>query len=602
MPTIAPYGAWPSPISAALITGTQVGLSSPWLDGDAAYWCESRPVEAGRTHFAAPVGRRHHRGADARTLQPAHAGSRVRRSPVHGAGRRSSSASSSRTSAIYRLDAGAAPVALTPESDGRLRYADLVLDPARRRVLAVREDHRGDGEPVTTLVAVPLDGSPDEGTVLAAGHDFFAYPRPSPDGRSLAWLTWDHPDMPWDATTLWVAELDEGGLPVAPAAVAGGAGESLVQPEWAPDGQLYVMSDRSDFWSLYRVEGRSLTPVALLAAELAGPLWQLGARWYDFVDAGTALAIATQLGRSGLVRIDLATGAGTRLELPFVEYAGLSCAGGRALVQALPDDGPGCLALLDATGGHLTVLATSGALTVGPDWIARPEHMTFASADGRQAFALYYPPTNPDHAAASGELPPLVVRSHGGPTGRASPALNLQVQFWTSRGFAVVDVDYGGSTGYGRAYRSLLDGKWGLLDVEDCIAAARHLAATGRADPERLAIRGGSAGGFTTLCALTFHERLQGWGVLVRDRRSRGPDARHPQVREPLSRPADRPVAGGAGRLSGALADPPHRPAELPGDLPAGRGRQGGAAQSGRGHGRGAAGEGPARRLPRVRG
>ena len=407
---------------------------------------------------------------------------------------------------IYRLEAGAAPAALTSESGGRVRYADLVLDPARRRVLAVREDHRGDGEPVTTLVAVPLDGSPEEGTVLAAGHDFFAYPRPSPDGRSLAWLTWDHPDMPWDATTLWVAELDEVGLPVAPAAVAGGAGESLVQPEWAPDGQLYVMSDRSDFWSLYRIEGRSLTPVALLAAELAGPLWQLGARWYDFVDAGTALAIATQRGRSGLVRIDLATGAGTRLELPFVEYAGLSCAEGRALVQALPDDGPGCLALLDATGGHLTVLATSGALTVGPDWIARPEHMTFASADGRQAFALYYPPTNPDHAAASGELPPLVVRSHGGPTGRASPALNLQVQFWTSRGFAVVDVDYGGSTGYGRAYRSLLDGKWGLLDVEDCIAAARHLAATGRADPERLAIRGGSAGGFTTLCALTFHE------------------------------------------------------------------------------------------------
>ncbi len=505
MPTVAPYGAWPSPISAALITGTQVGLSSPWLDGDAAYWCESRPVEAGRTTLL-----RRSTDGTIEELTPAPFNLRTR---VHEYGGRPFTAQGGvvvgvelKDQRIYRLDAGAAPVALTPESDGRLRYADLVLDPARRRVLAVREDHRGDGEPVTTLVAVPLDGSPQEGTVLAGGHDFFAYPRPSPDGRSLAWLTWDHPDMPWDATTLWLAELDQSGLPAGAVAVAGGAGESLVQPEWAPDGKLYVMSDRSDFWSLYRVEGRSLAPVALLAAELAGPLWQLGARWYDFLDTGTALAIATQLGRSGLVQIDLATGAATRLELPFVEYAGLSCAGGRALVQALPDDGPGCVALFEATVGSMTVLATSGALDIDAGWIAKPEHVTFASADGRQAFALYYPPTNPDYTAGAGELPPLVVRSHGGPTGRASPALNLQIQFWTSRGFAVVDVDYGGSTGYGRAYRGLLDGKWGLLDVEDCIAAARHLAATGRADPERLAIRGGSAGGFTTLCALTFHE------------------------------------------------------------------------------------------------
>ena len=505
MPTICPYGAWPSPISAALITGTQVGLSSPWLDGATVYWCESRPLEAGRVTLL----RRLPDGA-IEEVTPAPFNLRTR---VHEYGGRPFTARDGivvgvgfTDQRLYRLDGGNAPVALTPERDGRLRYADLVLDPVRRQVLAVREDHRGAGEPVNTLVAVPLDGPPDEGTVLAEGHDFFAYPRLSPNGRSLAWLTWDHPDMPWDATKLWLAELDEAGRPGQPVAVAGGVEESLVQPEWAPDGRLYVMSDRSDFWSLYRVEGRSLAPAGLLAAELAGPLWQLGARWYDFLEAGTALAVATQLGRSQLVRIDLATGAATRLDLPFVEFAGLCCDAGRAVVQALPDDGPGCVALLDPMHASATVLARAGALDIDPDWIAKPEHVTFASTDGRQGFALYYPPTNPDHTAVEGELPPLVVRSHGGPTGRASPALNLQIQFWTSRGFAVVDVDYAGSTGYGRAYRRLLDGKWGLLDVADCLAAARHLAAIGRADPERLAIRGGSAGGFTTLCALTFHD------------------------------------------------------------------------------------------------
>jgi dipeptidyl aminopeptidase/acylaminoacyl peptidase len=263
------------------------------------------------------------------------------------------------------------------------------------------------------------------------------------------------------------------------------------------------MSDRSDFWSLYRVEGMGLVPVALLAAELAGPLWQLGARWYDFLDPDTAVAIATRHGSSQLVAIDRATGVDRPIDLPYVEYAGIGCAAGRTIVQALPADGSSAIVLLD---GGCTVLASAGALDLDPALIARAQHLAFPSSDGRQAFALYYPPTHPDCAAPSGELPPLVVRSHGGPTGRASPALNLQIQFWTSRGFAVVDVDYAGSTGYGRAYRSLLDGRWGIADVEDCIAAARHLAATGRADPARLAIRGGSAGGYTTLCALTFHD------------------------------------------------------------------------------------------------
>ncbi len=505
MATTLPYGSWPSPITAELITGTQIGLASPWLDGPDAYWTESRPLEQGRVTLIK-------RGADGSTVELTAPPFNLR-TRVHEYGGRPFTAREGvvvgvgfADQRIHRLASGAAPVPLTPESGGLVRYADLVLDLRHRRVLAVREDHRGPGEPVNTLVAVPLDGGASEGEILAEGHDFFAYPRPSPDGGHLAWLSWDHPDMPWDRTTLWVAELDAAGRPGSPVAVDSGTAESLVQPEWSPDGLLYVMSDRSDFWSLYRVEGAGLVPAAMLAAELAGPLWQLGARWYDFRDARTVLAAATALGNSQLVEIDLASGAAEPLDLPQVEFAGLSCSDGAALLQALPADGPA--AILRLAGRRATTLASAGQ-ALGQELVARAEHVAFASADGRQAFALYYPPTNPDCRAADGELPPLLVRSHGGPTGRASPALNLQIQFWTSRGFAVVDVDYAGSTGYGRAYRSLLEGRWGVADVEDCIAAARHLAASGRADPDRLAIRGGSAGGYTTLCALAFHDAFK---------------------------------------------------------------------------------------------
>jgi dipeptidyl aminopeptidase/acylaminoacyl peptidase len=507
MPTTAPYGSWRSPITAGLITGKQVGLASPWLDGATVYWAESRPLEGGRVTLL----RRPPPGGAVEELTPAAFNLRTR---VHEYGGRAFAARGGvvvgvefKDQRLYRLAPGAEPVPLTPESGGRLRYADLVLDLPRRRVLAVREDHRGEGEPANTLVAVPLDGAePHDGEVLAAGHDFYAYPRPSPDGSRLAWITWDHPNMPWDASALWLAELGPDGRPLDPMPIEAGLEESLVQPEWSPDGRLHVMSDRSDFWSLYRVEGSGLEPVALVAAELAGPLWQLGSRWYDFLDGRTALAVATERGVSRLTRLDLASGTEAPLDLPFVEYAGVACADGVAVFQALPDDGPGRVVLIDPSRPGFSTVATAGDLGVEPSYVAKPEHLTFPSGDGRQAFALFYPPTNADFAAPEGELPPLVVRSHGGPTGRASPALSLQVQFWTSRGFAVVDVDYAGSSGYGRAYRGLLDGKWGVADVEDCLAAARHLAETGRADPDRLAIRGGSAGGYTTLCALAFHD------------------------------------------------------------------------------------------------
>ena len=502
----APYGTWRSPITPRLITAEQVGLASPWLDGGSAWWTESRPLEGGRVTLM-----RRRAGSAAVEVTPAPFNLRTR---VHEYGGRAFAASGDLVvgsafadQRLWRLDG--TPRALTPASDAALRYAEPVLDARRGRVLAVREDHRGRGEPRNELVAVPLEGEPDEGAVLDGRHDFVAYPRPSPDGRRLAWVSWDHPDMPWDGTSLWVAELDARGLPAEPLRVAGGCQESVLQPEWAADGTLYFLSDRSGWWNLHRWRGGDVEAVCPMEAELGGPLWQLGARWYELQDERTGVGIVTRGGLGELVRLDLEAGTATRLELPFVDYAGVSGRGERVLVQALAAEAAAALILLEPATGRFECLASAGELALEPGYVARPEPVSFASAGGRLAHALYYAPTNATCRAEAGERPPLIVRSHGGPTGRASPALNLQIQFWTSRGFAVVDVDYGGSTGYGRAYRQLLDGQWGIVDVEDCIAATRHLVAAGKADPARLAIRGGSAGGYTTLCALTFHEVFQ---------------------------------------------------------------------------------------------
>jgi dipeptidyl aminopeptidase/acylaminoacyl peptidase len=502
----APYGTWRSPITPRLITAEQVGLASPWLDGGSAWWTESRPLEGGRVTLM-----RRRAGSAAVEVTPAPFNLRTR---VHEYGGRGFVASGDLVlgsafadQRLWRLDG--APQALTPVSDAALRYAEPVLDGPRGRLLAVREDHRGQSEPRNELVAVPLEGEPDEGVVLDGRHDFVAYPRPSLDGRRLAWVSWDHPDMPWDGTSLWVADLDARGLPAEPVRVAGGCEESVLQPEWAADGTLYFLSDRGGWWNLHRWRGGEAQPVCPMEAELGGPLWQLGARWYELVDARTAVGIVTRNGLGELVRLDLAAGTATRLELPFVDYAGASGRGGRVLVQALAAEAPAELILLDPASGSYERLASAGELALGPGNVARPEPVSFASAGGRQAHALYYAPTNAAYQTEAEERPPLIVRSHGGPTGRASPALNLQIQYWTSRGFAVADVDYGGSTGYGRAYRQLLDGQWGVVDVEDCVAAARHLVEAGKADPARLAIRGGSAGGYTTLCALTFHDTFR---------------------------------------------------------------------------------------------
>jgi dipeptidyl aminopeptidase/acylaminoacyl peptidase len=504
MPTVAGYATWVAPITVEAVTAGQVGLAELRLDRGNAYWLEARPEEAGRTVLV----RRSPKG-DRQDLTPAPFNLRTR---VHEYGGGAYAvrdaaivASNFADQRLYRIDGGTEPRALTPESAGQLRYADLELDLARGRVLAVREDHRAPGEAINTIVAVSLSGD-DDGQILVGGYDFFSSPRLSPDGSRLAWLSWDHPDMPWDATRLWSAEILADGRLSDIRLVAGGARESILQPAWSPDNRLYFASDRSGWWNLYRADQDSAAPVCPISAEFAGPAWTFGSRWYGFLDPGTILACFSEGGRWHLGSIDVDAGRLDRLALPYTEFSGLAVAGGRAIVRAGRPDGPAAIVLFDPASGSLTELCTAGDLPVDPSYVARPEAVACPSEDGASTHAFYYPPTNPDFRAPSGELPPLIVKSHGGPTGSTSSELRLSTQFWTSRGFAVCDVNYGGSTGYGRAYRDRLNGRWGEVDVLDCIAAARFLVAERRADPRRLAITGGSAGGFTTLCALTFHD------------------------------------------------------------------------------------------------
>jgi len=499
-----PYGSWPSPIRIDDLLGDTVRLGEPWIDGDEIYWIEGRPAEAGRSVLV-------RRAADGTIadLTPAPFDVRTR---VHEYGGGAYTVAggtvvfSNRTDGrLYRLDPGAdEPQPITPE--GAYRYADLRFDQARRRFLAVREDHTGDGQAVAAIVAIPLDGERAP-WVLVQGPDFLAAPRLAPDRTMLAWLEWDHPDMPWDATRLRVAPVrDDGDLDASDLA-AGGLDESIAQPEWSPDGVLHLVSDRTGWWNLYRlVDGPRLEPLAALEAEFADPAWVFNRSSYGFLPDGSIVAVGRARGRDRIFHIAPGQLAG-EVESPFTEIERLRVGPhGIVAIAGSPTESAMVVALDPETLAPAGVLRRSSSLTIDPDWTSVAEPITFPSAGGRIAHALFYRPTNPDVAAPDGELPPLVVSSHGGPTSNADNSLDPEIQFLTSRGIAVVDVDYGGSTGYGRDYRRALDGAWGVVDVDDCEAAARYLVARGDVDPDRLAIEGGSAGGYTTLAALAFRD------------------------------------------------------------------------------------------------
>ncbi len=411
---------------------------------------------------------------------------------------------------LYRLTPGGAPQAITPEAE--CRYADGVVDRRHNRILCVCEDHGAGREPVNTIVAVDL-GATGEARTLVSGHDFYASPRLCPDGSRLAWLAWNHPDMPWDGTELWVAEVEPDGLLTNPRCVAGGRDESVFQPAFSPDGTLYFVSDRSNWWNLFRRRDGHIEALAPLEAEFGLPQWIFGLSTYAFESAQRLVCACNREGTWQLAMLDVETLRFDASETPFTDIHAVTAGHGKAVFIAASPTMLSAVVRFDLDSHRHEILRSSSRVAPDAKYVSVPQAVTYPVDSGEKVHAFYYPPANRDFCAPTDAKPPLLVLGHGGPTSATTRALSLKIQYWTSRGFAVIDVNYRGSTGYGRDYRHKLDGKWGLADVEDCIAGARYLVARGLADEKRLAIRGGSAGGYTTLCALTFHTLFRAGAV-----------------------------------------------------------------------------------------
>ncbi len=503
MNSSAPYGSWKSPITSDLIVAGAVRLIEIALDGEDQYWLESRPMEGGRYVIV-------RRSADGRTadVTPAPFNARTRVHEYGGAPFAVSHgtvySSNFADQRLYRQDVGGEPQPITPEKD--LRYADAVLDPRRNRIICVREDHTVAGhEAVNALVALELPKG-GEGQVLVSGNDFYSSPCLDPQGSQLAWLTWNHPNMPWDGTELWVAEVKADGSLGDVQPVAGGVDESIFQPQWSPDGVLHFVSDRTGWWNLYRYRDGRIESLCEMEAEFGKPQWVFGMSTYAFESAERIICAYTSHGTWQLGRLDTRTRRLEPIGTPYTEITGVRARPGQAVFLAGSPGEAVSVISLDLGTGKRQVLRSSSRLQIDSGFISQPQAIEFPTEGGLTAHALFYAPKNRDYAAAGGERPPLLVISHGGPTSAASSTLSWEVQFWTSRGLAVVDVNYGGSTGYGRAYRQRLNGEWGVVDVDDCANAARYLVERGKADGNRLAIRGASAGGYTTLSALAFRD------------------------------------------------------------------------------------------------
>jgi dipeptidyl aminopeptidase/acylaminoacyl peptidase len=498
--TAAPCGAWPSPIGAATVAAGASPLSQLAQDGLDLYWLAGRASEGGRTTLL------RQRGQATEEVTPAPFNVRSRVHEYGGGAYLVDDGdvyfSNHGDNRLYLCSDSAPPRPLS--QGGSMRYADFVLDRARSRLVTVREEHATpNAHPRNSICAIGLDGGE---TVLAEGHDFYAAPRLSPDGRQLCWLSWDHPRMPWQGSQLWLAELDAAGAPHKVQLVAGGDDESICQPEWAPDGVLHFVSDRSGWWNLYRSVNGAVQPVCARTAEFATPHWSFGGSMYGFRSANEIACTYIEHGVSRLALLSTRDGKLQPIANPYEEIRELRVVGdtlvllGGAPTIALE------LARFDLRTLQRTVLARSIEQLPPPADLSVPQGITYPSSGHRLAHAFFYPPCNALYEAPPGSKPPMIVIGHGGPTGMATNTLKLATQFWTSRGFAVLDVNYGGSSGFGRAYRDALKGQWGVVDVDDCVAGARHLANRGLADANRLIIRGSSAGGLTTLCALTFHD------------------------------------------------------------------------------------------------
>jgi dipeptidyl aminopeptidase/acylaminoacyl peptidase len=506
---IAPYGSWKSPITADSIVADSIGIGSIVLDGTDTYWLESRPQEAGRS----VIVRRTVDGQITDITPPAY----NVRSRVHEYGGAAYTVvaqqvyfSNNSDNCIYTQDLASE----TPNQvrqithDSKRRYADFVVDTHQGRLICVQEEHdSADFEPLNTIVSISLTNLTQlkDLHVLAGGCDFYASPSLSPDGTKLAWLSWNHPNLPWDGTNLQMATISNGYLS-APTLIAGGAHEAIFQPQWLSDDTLYFVSDRTGWGNLYCWHNHQVKPVCPMDAEFGLPQWVFGMSTYAFVGKHRLVCSYSQNGSSHLALINTLSQHFTPLHVPYTDISGIRAQGNIFVCCAASATETNRLISIDLRTESRQTLKLSNPTNLDAGYLAAPQPVEFPTTGGFKAHAFYYPPTNPDYQADPGEKPPLLVKSHGGPTTAASTQLSLKTQYWTSRGFAVVDVNYGGSTGYGKAYQQRLDGKWGIVDVDDCTNAAIYLAQQGLVDADRMVISGGSAGGYTTLCALTFRD------------------------------------------------------------------------------------------------
>jgi len=500
---VAPYGSWKSPITADLLASTYVGLDELRIDGKDLYWNELRPANKGRNVIVQrkPDGTLTDitpTGFSARTRVHEYGGGcyLVQNGTVY--------FSNYTDQRFYRQDPASDPRPLTPLVD--MRYADSVFDQKRNRIISIREDHTlKTPQAVNTIVSLDPENE-SEGKILFSGNDFYSTPRLSPDGTKLAWLTWNHPNMPWDGTELWIADVKPDGSLGQAEKIAGGLDESIYQPEWSPDGELYFSSDRTGWWNLHRWHNSEVEPLYPMEAEFGLTQWGFGSHTFVFESQDRIVCAYTKNGLWNLASLNLRKKKLEPIETSIsqIDRGNLATKNGHVFLIGGSATEPSSIVRIDLSSRETEILHRSREITVGKEYISIPNAIEFPTENGRTAFAFFYPPKNPEYEAPQGEKPPLLVVSHGGPTSASPSTLRYEIQYWTSRGIGVVDVNYGGSTGYGREYRKRLNDQWGIVDVQDCVNATRYLASRGQADAERLGIRGGSAGGYTTLCALAF--------------------------------------------------------------------------------------------------
>ena len=499
---VSPYGSWKSPITTEMVALSAIRLDQIEIAEGNIYWSEMRPSEAGRYVIV-----KHSLDGETSDVNSAPFNARTRVHEYGGGAYKVHKDTIYFThfndQRIYKMKSGEKPYPITPNAE--LRYADFSFDNHRNRIICIREDHREPGkEALNTIVSMSFEGRDPK--VVASGNDFYSVPRISPDGTQLAWITWNHPHMPWDKTELWIGKVGDDNSIEKPRRVAGELEESVVQPLWSPDGVLYFISDRRGWWNIYCWDNEEVWPICSLDAEFATPPWVFAQSNYAFSSEHQLICSYTQKGQWYISQCDPKIGKLNEIPITYTQVSALQASEDYIVfIGGSPYEMPS-IVKIDLETHSTEVLRRSSEISIDSRYLSEPKSIEFLTENNLTAYAIYYKPNNREYSAPTNTLPPLLVFVHGGPTGATTTTLSMAIQFWTSRGFAVVDVNYGGSSGYGRKYQQRLHGQWGIMDMDDCINAAKYLVQRGEVDKNQLAIRGGSAGGYTTINAVTFRD------------------------------------------------------------------------------------------------